>query len=150
MFVKQIDVNAALELARKGIEIKMLIPSPSGDWEDMNPTTLQKLLEGCLFFRQEAAMENPAFTVQTRDQPDDEDPADSPVEEVKEASFGAKKPAAGKTDNSAKRKPVDFGKMVALKKAGWTQAKIATELGVSEATVSTYLKRVEEKDEDKI
>lgn len=40
-------------------------------------------------------------------------------------------------------KKVDVGKIVALHKAGWTGKAIADELKVSEATVSTYLKKLQ-------
>lgn len=61
MFVKQIDLKEALRLAHKDQEVKILVPSPDGDWEDMYPTTLQSMLDGCLFFRQEPAMEKSEF-----------------------------------------------------------------------------------------
>lgn len=46
------------------------------------------------------------------------------------------------------RRQLDTGKMLALKKAGWKQAAIAEELGVSPATVSTTLKKLEEERND--
>lgn len=61
MFVKQIDMKEALRLAHKDQEVKILVPSPDGDWKDMYPTTLQSMLEGCLFFRRVEAMVNPEF-----------------------------------------------------------------------------------------
>ena len=59
MFVKQIDVNKALELASKGIEVFIMAPStPAPEkWTDYEPDTLQNMLDGMLFFRREAAME---------------------------------------------------------------------------------------------
>lgn len=42
-----------------------------------------------------------------------------------------------------KRKPVDTGKMLALRKAGWSMKKIGDELGISEASVFNYLKKME-------
>lgn len=59
MLVKQVDVNTALELAGKGLEIKIMIPGQ--EWEEYRPSTLRKLLEGCLFFRSEVAVPNPDF-----------------------------------------------------------------------------------------
>lgn len=68
---------------------------------------------------------------------------DSPIKEVFAADLFAiidneeKKPEA-----EARRKPkCDIGKMTALYNAGWSIAKIADELGVSEPTIRTYLKK---------
>lgn len=58
MLVKQIDMRKALELAAKGQEVLVLIPSDKDqDWEGMVPDTLSRMLDGCLFFRREPAME---------------------------------------------------------------------------------------------
>lgn len=54
MFVKQIDMAKALELAAKGMEIKVLAPiGQEGGWENLVPDTLQNMLGGVMFFRQE-------------------------------------------------------------------------------------------------
>ena len=50
-----------------------------------------------------------------------------------------KKPKETKPKTEPKRKPFDVGKLGALRKAGWTVAKIADEMGCSEATVYTYM-----------
>lgn len=58
MLVKQIGMRKALELAAKGQEVLVLIPSDKDqDWEGMVPDTLSRMLDGCLFFRKEPAME---------------------------------------------------------------------------------------------
>ena len=58
MYVKQIDIKTALELAVKGKEVLMMAPAgKDSGWENMMPGTLGHLLEGCLFFRREPAME---------------------------------------------------------------------------------------------
>jgi len=47
-----------------------------------------------------------------------------------------------KTDTKTKkRQPFDVGKLGALRKAGWSVSKIADEMGCSEATVYTYMKK---------
>lgn len=62
MFVKQIDMAKALELAAKGMEIKVLAPiGQEGGWENLVPDTLQHMLEGVMFFRQEPALEKEIF-----------------------------------------------------------------------------------------
>ena len=66
MFVKQIDMAKALELAAKGMEIKVLAPiGQEGGWENLAPDTLQHMLEGVMFFRQEPAMEKKILPVET-------------------------------------------------------------------------------------
>ena len=58
MIVKQIDMETALQLAAKGMEIKVLVPTDLDNrWESMEPDTLQNMLADVLFFRQEPALE---------------------------------------------------------------------------------------------
>lgn len=58
MFVKQIDEKTALELAAKGKKVLVMIPGgKDSGWEDMMPDSLEHMLEGCMFFRKEPAME---------------------------------------------------------------------------------------------
>lgn len=58
MYVKQIDQKAALELAVKGKEVLVMVPAgKDSGWKCMTPDTLGHMLEGCLFFRREPAME---------------------------------------------------------------------------------------------
>lgn len=58
VYIKQIDQNTALDLCKKGIEVKVLMADNDGDWKGMIPDTLQNVLDGCMFFREEPAMEN--------------------------------------------------------------------------------------------
>ena len=127
MFVKQIDEKTALELAAKGKEVLVMIPGgKDSGWEDMMPDSLEHMLEGCLFFRQEPAME-----------------VDLVGEEPQQE-------AAGEDDQSpdpppaGKRKKIDTGKLIALHKAGWPVAKIAEELRVSERAVYLNLQKMKE------
>lgn len=112
MFVKQIDTKTALELAAKGREIAIMAPSVPEPkvWTDYETETLQGMLEGCLFFRQEPAME-----------------IQKPV-------------APNSTPRVKKQKKVDVGRIIALHKAGWTNAKIAEDVGVSDVTVGKYIR----------
>ena len=52
------------------------------------------------------------------------------------------KPAPIKEVKGGKKKQLDDGKMLALRKAGWTYAKIADEMGCAEQTVINHLKEV--------
>lgn len=59
MHVKQVDKRTALELAAKGEEILLVEPDTEKPekWMDYSTGTLDKLLDGCLFFRREPALE---------------------------------------------------------------------------------------------
>ena len=125
MYVKQIDIKTALELAVKGKEVLVMVPAgKDSGWEGMMPGTLGHLLEGCLFFRREPAMEvELAGPVET--EPAQPDP-----------------PPAGK--KRGPKKALDVGKLVALHNAGWPAAKIADELRVTERTVYAHLQKMRE------
>ena len=166
MFVKQIDLRTALRLAADGIEIKAMCEIvPDGDWEDMLPTTLQKLLEGCLFFRAEPAMVNPEFEVAAQEMDaaipvpvfDEDEPtlptvsSPLPAESDGAAALPAAvttKPLCKREIADTKRKPVDTGKLLALHRAGWTNAKIADEMGMNEKTVWYYINKARKETQD--
>lgn len=59
MFVKQIDEKTALELAAKGKEVLVMAPITTDPekWIGYKPSTLEHMLEGCMFFRKEPAIE---------------------------------------------------------------------------------------------
>ena len=137
MFVKQIDMAKALELAARGMEIKVLSPIGQEDgWENLVPDTLQHMLEGVMFFRQEPAMEKEILPVVSGEEP--EPPAEKSLSDLTKELKQAR-PQKGKLD-------VDIGKMKALREAGWSYAKIADEMRISEGSVYNYLKRAEEKE----
>ena len=52
------------------------------------------------------------------------------------------------TTSFGEGKGFDYGKIIALYKAGWTQKKIGEEIGVSGTAISTALKRYKDKMED--
>ena len=135
MFVKQIGMEKALELAAKGMEIKVLAPiGQEGGWENLVPDTLQHMLEGVMFFRQEPALEKEILPAVSGDAP--EPPVEKTLSDLKKELKQAR-PQKGKLD-------VDIGKMKALREAGWSYAKIADEMRISEGSVYNYLKRAEE------
>ena len=65
--------------------------------------------------------------------------SDEPKEDAAPKQHEPEKP-------KTKRKGIDEGKMLALHKAGWTNTKIAGELGVSPAAIGQRLRRI--KDEE--
>ncbi len=142
MFVKQIDMAKALELAAKGMEIKVLAPiGQEGGWENLVPDTLQHMLEGVMFFRQEPAMEKKILPVETV--PDVTEPLSektlSEIEAGLKQELKQARPAGG-----GERMNVDIGKMKALREAGWSYAKIADEMRISVGSVHNHLKQAEE------
>lgn len=136
MFVKQIDMKEAFWLADKGIEVKVLVPTgPGNGWCSMEPDTLQNMLADVLFFRNEPAFAMESVEGTSEPEPTQEEETNTPPNDVPET-----------TKKGAKRKPVDTGKMMALRKAGWSMKKIADELGISESCVYNHLKRLEEEE----
>lgn len=69
--------------------------------------------------------------------PDQEGPKEILREAPEETPKGKPKKKVSK-----KRSHVDTGKIGALRKAGWSVAKIADEMGVSQATIYNYLKKL--------
>lgn len=142
MFVKQIDMAKALELAAKGMEIKVLAPIGQEDgWENLVPDTLQHMLEGVMFFQQEPAMEKEILSVETVldvTEPLSEKTL-SEIEAGLKQELKQARPAGG-----GKRMNVDIGKMKALREAGWSYAKIADEMRISVGSVHNHLKQAEE------
>ena len=141
MYVKQIDQKAALELAAKGKEVLVMVPAgKDSGWEGMMPGTLGHLLEGCMFFRREPAMEVELMELTV-------EPAGQTIE------FGPAEPENAQPDpppakkKRGPKKALDVGKLVALHNAGWPAAKIADELRVTERTVYAHLQKFREEGE---
>lgn len=130
MLVKQVDEKTALELAAKGKEVLILVPGgKDSGWEEMMPDTLGHMLDGCMFFRREPAMEVELMELTV-------EPAGQTIEP------GLEEPENAQPDPPTGKKPkktVDVGKLIALHNAGWPVAKIADELGISMRTVYNYL-----------
>ena len=79
-----------------------------------------------------------AIVTEAQPAPPDPDPEPEPEKKAEKKAEPEKKKPAGKR----KRKPIDAGKIGALWKAGWSVAKIADEMRISEPTVRTYLKKM--------
>ena len=135
MFVKQIDSKEALRLAAGGKEVMVMAPTvvEPKSWIDYETETLGHMLDGCLFFRREAAVINQDF--------------EGAVQEMDSEIPPTPKCTTGDVDPSAKRrKVVDRGKVMALHKAGWSNRKIADEMKVHEATVCRVLRGLREEE----
>lgn len=132
MFIKQVDEKTALELAAKGKEVLVMVPGgKDSGWEDMMPDSLGHMLEGCMFFRKEPAMEAELMELTV-------EPAGQTIE-IGPAEPEDAQPAVLPPTGKKARKTVDVGKLIALHNAGWSVAKIADELKVSVQTVYKYL-----------
>lgn len=133
MFVKQIDEKTALQLAAKGKEVLVMVPAgKDSGWEDMMPDSLEHLLEGCMFFRKEPAMETELMELMV-------EPAGQTIE------FGSAEPENAQQDPSHQPEENEEDnwrwkeKLIALHNEGWSVAKIADELGISTRMVYNYL-----------
>lgn len=67
---------------------------------------------------------------------------------IVEPVAAVKEPKKTEAEPKKEKKTVDYGKIVALYNAGWSQKKIVDEMGVSQNAISTSLKRYKEKLED--
>ncbi len=165
MVVKQIPQDEALKLFLKGTDIMIMAPGTrDSEWNEMIPDTLSNYLEGMMFFRREPAMETdldiktdrtlsdiplPAFNPS---QPPDSTGIDSDNESEKEADNSDEPVPWSSVHNNEdkekdakhkKRVQVDTGKLMALRKAGWSVSKIADELGIGKSTVYNYVMKMQ-------
>lgn len=152
--VKQITQDEALKLVTEGTEVMVMTPGTNGcDWKEMMPDTLQNLLSGLMYFRKE----DPYAPAGTADEAA-EDEETPPPSDIKENIGTDEEPADSKTECTSgsmdgssrprKRVKVDTGKLMALRKAGWSMKKIGEELGISESSVFNYLKKLKEGNQD--
>lgn len=132
MIIKQIAIDEALELHKRGLMVGVLqpvVPEPK-NLDDYEFLTLKKILDGCEFFRivpEEEKRETEPKAVE-------EKPAET-VMETKE------KPEPPKPE-ATNKKQIDVGRIKALYKAGWTGKRIAEDMHIAESTVCGYLKKI--------
>lgn len=147
MFVKQIDLKEALRMTAKGQEVMVMAPSTTEpkQWNDYHTDTLQGMLSGCMFFRQEPAMANPEFKTAMKEMGAQN--SISAGGKDAGASRDTTKPA-GQRGGTGKRSPVDTGKILALHNAGWTNKAIAEEMKMNEKTVWYYIDKARREKKD--
>ena len=165
MVVKQIPQDEALKLFLRGTDIMVMSPGTrDSEWSEMIPDTLSNLLEGMMFFRREPAMETgldiktdrtlsdiplPAFNPSRA--PDSTEIDSDNASEKEADNSDDPEPEASEYDNEDKEKDakhkkrvkVDTGKLMALRKAGWSVPKIADELGIGKSTVYNYVMKMQ-------
>ena len=128
--LREITQKEALKRVAQGKEVKALVPAvKEGDWTDLYPVILSDLLEGMRFLVDEETEKEVT-----------EDPAEKAAPEPENTTKPSKKA------NQGKRIKLDEGKIKALHDAGWSNMKIADEMGVSDVTISKRLKEMEERD----
>ena len=136
MKIKQIAIDEALELHKRGLMVGVLqpvVPEPK-TLDDYEFLTLKKILAGCEFFR--IVPEEEKRETEPEAKQEEEKPAETAVE-TKE------KPEPPKPE-ATNKKQIDVGKMKALRNAGWSMKQIAEELRLAPSTVCGYLKKMEE------
>ena len=125
MIIKQIAIDEALELHKRGLMVGVLqpvVPEPK-NLDDYEFLTLKKILEGCEFFR-----------IVLEEEKRETEPAETGTE-TKEKLEPPKPEATNK-------KQIDVGRIKALYKAGWTGKRIAEDMHIAESTVCGYLKKI--------
>lgn len=142
MIIKQIAIDEALELHKRGLMVGVLqpvVPEPK-NLDDYEFLTLKKILAGCEFFRivpekekreTELAEEKPAEVAEPK------------AVEEKAVMETKEKPEPPKPE-ATNKKQIDFGKMKALRNAGWSMKQIAEEMQLAPSTVCEHLKKMEE------
>ena len=113
--IKEITMQEALTALQEGKKVYRL------DLEELSLTELSRMFTGKLLV----------------ESPDQENPQKIPKEDAEK--IPKEKP---RKKSSKKRNPVDTGKIGALRKAGWPVAKIADEMGLSQPTIYSYLKKL--------
>lgn len=145
MMIKQIAIDEALELHKRGLMVGVLqpvVPEPK-NLDDYEFLTLKKILSGCEFFR-----------IVLEEEKRETEPVEKASAEVAKPEAMEKKPAETAAETKDKPEPpkpeatnkkqIDVGKMKALRNAGWSMKQIAEEMQLAPSTVCGYLKKMKE------
>lgn len=143
MKIKQIAIDEALELHKRGLMVGVLqpvVPEPK-NLDDYEFLTLKKILTGCEFFR-----------IVPEEEKRETEPAKKEPAEVTEPKAVKEKPTETAAETKDKPEPpkpeatnkkqIDVGRIKALYKAGWTEKRIAEDMHIAESTVCGYLKKI--------
>lgn len=119
---RETNLKNALQAYIDGEDVRIILPME--DFED-RLVPIERLFNDARFLvDKKIAKPNPEWEAAVQDMVDQNPPpAPEPVK--------------------AKRKPLDMGKVQALRNAGWSMKKIADEMGVSEGTIWNNLKKLE-------
>lgn len=137
MIIKQIAIDEALELHKRGLMVGVLqpvVPEPK-NLDDYEFLTLKKILAGCEFFR--IVLEEEKRETEPAEVAEPKAVEEKAVMETKE------KPEPPKPE-ATNKKQIDVGKMKALRNAGWSIKQIAEEMQLVPSAVCGHLKKMEE------
>lgn len=140
MIIKQIAIDEALELHKRGLMVGVLqpvVPEPK-NLDDYEFLTLKKILAGCEFFR--IVLEKEKRETEPAEKAPAEVAEPKAVEE-KIVMETKEKPEPPKPE-ATNKKQIDVGRIKALYKAGWTGKRIAEDMHIAESTVCGYLKKI--------
>lgn len=140
MIIKQIAIDEALELHKRGLMVGVLqpvVPEPK-NLDDYEFLTLKKILDGCEFFR--IVLEEEKREIESAEKKPAEAAEPKAVEE-KAVMETKEKPEPPKPE-APNKKQIDVGRIKALYKAGWTGKRIAEDMHIAESTVCGYLKKI--------
>ena len=140
MIIKQIAIDEALELHKRGLMVGVLqpvVPEPK-NLDDYEFLTLKKILSGCEFFR--IVLEEEKRETEPAEKEQAEVAKPKAVEE-KAVMETKEKPEPPKPE-ATNKKQIDVGRIKALYKAGWTGKRIAEDMHIAESTVCGYLKKI--------
>ena len=133
MIIKQIAIDEALELHKRGLMVGVLqpvVPEPK-NLDDYEFLTLKKILAGCEFFR-----------IVLEEEKRETEPAEkAPAEVAKPKSVETKEKPEPPKPEAPNKKQIDVGKMKALRNAGWSMKQIAEEMQLAPSTVCEHLKK---------
>lgn len=136
--LKQITEKEALEMYIEGKDVKILAPRFLGtacpDWIVYETRMLSSLLNGLIYLIDEEEKTEIAFD-EPLSVPDPEEPEPEPD------------PESESKPNKYRRKNLDEGKIRALHKAGWSNEKIAEEMGTTGVTIGNRIKKMGERGE---
>ena len=131
--LKQITEKEALKMYIEGEDVKILAPMVNNpDWLEYEAGLLSRLLDGIIFLTDEEEKTEVAFTesIAVAEEPELTDEPE-PDPEPKTNRFG--------------KLNLDEGKIGALHRAGWTNEKIAEEMGTTGVTIGKRLKAMKER-----
>lgn len=142
MKIKQIAIDEALELHKRGLMVGVLqpvVPEPK-NLDDYEFLTLKKILSGCEFFR--IALEEEKRETEPAEKEQGEAANPKAVEEkpTETAAETKDKPQSPKPE-AINKKQIDVGRIKALYNAKWTGKRIAEDMHIAESTVCGYLKK---------
>ena len=143
MIIKQIAIDEALELHKRGLMVGVLqpvVPEPK-NLDDYEFLTLKKILAGCEFFRI-VLEEEKRETEPAEKKPAEVTEPKATEEKLSETGAETKEKPEPPKPEAPNKKQIDVGRIKALYNAKWTGKRIAEDMHIAESTVCGYLKKI--------